>query len=220
MATGYQTSRRPTRGDARWRSPSSAPATWLAASPRARSPAATRLRCVGTSQREGAARSPASCPATCAPGRSATRLHGDVVVLAIPYTAVDDVLGALRRPARRQGGRRHHEPGGLLDASRRCTRAPAQPLRRSPARPRARGWSRRSTRRSPARCSRAGRRPAADVFLASDDEDAKQPSARSSTTAACARSTPARWRGRASSRRSATCTWRCRIRWARGSPAR
>ena len=47
---------------------------------------------LGTSRRRRR-RSPASSPATCAPARSATRLRGDVVVLAVWYQALDDVLG-------------------------------------------------------------------------------------------------------------------------------
>ena len=45
-----------------------------------------------------------------------------------------------------------------------------------------------------------------------DDDDAKQRSAGSPPTAACAPSTPARSRAPTSSRRSATCTWRCSSR--------
>jgi hypothetical protein len=38
------------------------------------------------------------------------RLAGDVVVLAVWFPAVDDVIWPLRRSARRQGRRRHHQP--------------------------------------------------------------------------------------------------------------
>ena len=42
-------------------------------------------------------------------------LSGDVVVLAVPYQRRRRRARPLRRPARRQGRRRHHEPGRLLD---------------------------------------------------------------------------------------------------------
>ena len=42
-------------------------------------------------------------------------LSGDVVVLAVWYQVVDDVLAPLRRPARRQGAGRHHQPDRHAD---------------------------------------------------------------------------------------------------------
>jgi predicted dinucleotide-binding enzyme len=58
-----------------------------------------------------------------------------------------------------------------------------------------------------------------DVFIASDDEDAKAAVPGLPRTAACGPSMPARWGARTSSRRSATCTWSCRSRSAPGSRA-
>ena len=59
-----------------------------------------------------------------------------------------------------------------------------------------------------------------DVFVASDDEDAKARCAGSPRTAGCASSTPARSRSRASSKAPATCTWRSRASSAPPTGAR
>ena len=64
--------RHPRPKGTRWRSRSSAPATWRAASPPAPWPAATPSRCSAPTRRRRR-RSPASSPATCAPAPSATR---------------------------------------------------------------------------------------------------------------------------------------------------
>ena len=49
---------------------------------------------------------------------------GDVVVLAVPHSAVADVIEAARPRARRQDRRRHHQPGELRDLRlpHRCSR--------------------------------------------------------------------------------------------------
>jgi len=59
-----------------------------------------------------------------------------------------------------------------------------------------------------------------DVFLAGDDQTAKDTSSSSSATAACARSTSARWRSRITWRRSATSTWPSSPTSAPTTPAR
>ena len=91
-----------------WTSPSSARATWPAASPPAHSPAATTSRCWARAPRRRR-RSPTSSPATCAPVRSATRSRRCRRARGL-------VPGRRRRApplrgrARRQGRRRHHQP--------------------------------------------------------------------------------------------------------------
>ena len=76
-----------------WTSPSSAPATWPAASRRARSPAARPSRCSAREAAKAEALA-AELSGSVRTGTVGDPLTGDVVVLAVRYPALDDVLGS------------------------------------------------------------------------------------------------------------------------------
>ena len=115
---------------------------------------------------------PARSPAPCGPARSATdvqRRRGARHLVPV----LDEVLGPIRRTARRQGGRRHHQPGRPADlqpldvAAGSAVRKIAQSPRRD-----GRQGVQHHLRRHARRGQVAGQ--PLDVFVASDDEAAKE----------------------------------------------
>ena len=137
-------------------SPSSAPATWARRSRPSPARAAT----------------PSSCSAQSDLGTAVT---GDIVVLAVPYPAVADVIAQRGEQPGRQDRRRHHQPAELRDL--RLPRRARRQLRRRRDRRRAarsRACSRRSTPPSPRTLAAGTVGPlTTTVLIAGDDADAK-----------------------------------------------
>ena len=144
---------------------------------------------------------------------------GDVVVLAVWYQAVDEVL---RRYEGQLDGKVVVDITNPVDTETYAplTSRPAQSPRRSPPASRAPRSSRRSTRHSPARSSPA-RSPASSLTSCSPPmtRRPRKWSAGSPPTAACDRSTRGRWPSRTTLRRSATSIWPSSPRWARTTAA-
>src|SRR5918994_4658000 len=152
-------------------------------------------------------------------GQVGDPLAGDVVVLAVWYGAVDDILN-------RYGDQLNGKVVDIanpidVDALSRSGSKRGRPRRRSPPGLPVRRSSRPSTPRSRAPWATAGSQAYPSTSSSPPTPTTqRRPSAGSSPTPACARSTPARSGAPESSRRLATSTWRCSSRSARASPAR
>jgi predicted dinucleotide-binding enzyme len=146
-------------------------------------------------------------------------LTGDVVVLAIPYPAIDDVLG---------------EYGDQLDGKVVVDITnPVDFDSFTPVQVDAGSAAQEVAQKAPgAKVAKAFNTTFAgtlvdgevagqplDVLIASDDEDAKRTVRALVEDGGCAPSTPAPWHARTSSRPWDTCTWRCRSRSAPDSAA-
>src|SRR5215217_5478857 len=147
--------------------------------------------------------------------RAGERVEGDVVVLAVPYAAAADVVKTYGDQL---------DGKVVVDITNPVDLNTFEPLQvegsgaQQIASAAASGASRRSTRRSPARSSWA--RSPASRSTCSSPATTRTPSARSPSSpraAGCGPSPPGRSRGRASSRRSAICTWRSSSRSAPAS---
>ena len=147
------------------------------------------------------------------------RLQGDVVVLAIPYTAVDDVLGAyagqldgkvvvdITNPVDFSAFTLLH-PGAGSAAQEIAGKAPGARV--------VKAFN--TTFAGTLLEGRVADQPV-DVLIASDDEGAKE-TVGTLVNDGGLRAIDAGPLARArNSSRSAICIWRCRIRWAQGSPA-
>ena len=158
---------------------------------------------LGTEQAKAEALA-AELPGEAQAGAVGDPLNGDVVVLAVWYQAVPDVLA---RYGDQLDGRVVVDITNPVDPE---TYAPltveaGSVAQEIAATSRAPGSSRRSTPRSPARWPRARSRARRSTSSSPPTTRRPRPSCRSSPpTAACARSTSVRWRSRTSSRAWAT----------------
>jgi NADP oxidoreductase coenzyme F420-dependent len=146
-------------------------------------------------------------------------LTGDVVVLAVPYGALGDVLGTYEGQLAGKVVVDITNPLDFASFSPLAVDAGSAAQEIAQKAPEAK-VVKASTRRSPARWSRAAsltRRSTSSSPPTTRTPSA--PSGRSPRTAGCALSMPGRSPAPASSRRWATCTWRCSSRSARASGA-
>jgi len=144
------------------------------------------------------------------PVRASETAEGDLVVLAVPYTQAPH---AVRQHAGELGG------AVIVDATNPIDLSVLEPLDVSPFRSGAEVIADVAPEGVPVvkafNTAFAGTLVAGavaghplDIFIAGDDGGRAGSSRGWSATAACGRSRPGRSRGPASSRRSATCTWR------------
>ena len=102
-------------------------------------------------------------------------LSGEIVVLAVPYPAVDEHPHRLRRSVRRKDRRRHHQPAELRHV--RLAHRSGRQLRRRRDPVEAAGGDRAQGLQHDVRGNpggQAGRRPSTTVLIAGDDTSAKQ----------------------------------------------
>ena len=209
-----------TKGTTPCRSPSSAPATWPAGSRRAPSQAATPSRC-SAPRTDKAQALAGELSGDVRAGAIGDPISGDVVVLAVWYQVLDDVLG-------RYGDQLDGKV--VVDITNPVDPQTFQPLnvaagsaaqeiaQKVPGAKVAKAFN--TTFAGTLVEGQVGGQPL-DVFVASDDEDAKAaaaPPRRGQRHAL--RSTPARSPSRASSKAPATCTWRSRATSAPPTGAR
>jgi hypothetical protein len=147
-------------------------------------------------------------------------ISGDVVVLAVWYQVLDDVLG---RYAGQLDGKvvvditNPVDPQTFQPLNVAAGSAAQEIAQKVPGAKVAKAFN--TTFAGTLVAGQVGGQPL-DVFVASDDEDAKACCAASPRTVGCASSTPARSPSRASSKAPATCTWRSRASSAPPTGAR